>query len=512
MRTQELLWRIPLAILGGLVAALTFPTENIWLLTPLIPALITVAVLGAGFWMATLIAFHAALAFYFSHIEWISQYLGPVPLVALTLSQALSFAPAFGLVALLWLKLRATSANRMIFVVLAAQIWTAREWLANNFPYGGFPWSRLAMTQSESWLSAWVYLGGLSLLSMLLALVGTALAVLIHDWRSNRRQPLALFAIAVTGAVALTPLLIPVGNTQPEGTMTLAAIQGNANAGIFANPDRGSILQNHLDATELALADPRAADIELIVWPENASDLDPLRFAEARAKIDELVDRAGVPLTFGTLTERGGQTYNTTLLWLPETGPVDYYDKKRPVPFAEYVPDRAFWRTFAPDLIDLITRDFGFGVRDGIFNVGSVPTGTLICFEIAIDDIGRDLVAEGAQLILSQTNNADFGYSDETFQQVAIARLRAVETGRSVVNISTVGKSAIFGPDGSVLSELEWYQPGAMVTTVELRSGLTPAMRLGRWFDLINFGIVLLLATYLSFAPKSRKSRGRKRR
>jgi apolipoprotein N-acyltransferase len=498
MRTQELLWRIPLAILGGLVAALTFPTENVWLLTPLIPALITLAVLGAGFWMATLIAFHASLAFYLSHIEWISQYLGPVPLFALTFSQTLSFAPAFGLVALLWLKLRATTAKRMLFVVLAAQIWTAREWVANNFPYGGFPWSRLAMTQSETWLANWVYLGGLSLLSFVLALTGTALAVLIQSWRSRNRNPLAFFAVAAAGVTALVPLLLPVGNTTAEGTMTVAAIQGNANAGIFANPDRGSILQNHLDATELALAHPRAAEIELIVWPENASDLDPLRSDQARAKIDELVNLTGVPLTFGTLTNRGGQTYNTTLLWLPEIGPVDYYDKKRPVPFAEYVPDREFWRLFAPDLIDLVTRDFGFGVRDGIFDVAGVRAGTLICFEIAIDDIGRELVAEGAQLILSQTNNADFGYSDETYQQVAIARLRAIETGRSVVNISTVGKSAIFAPDGSVLDSLEWYQPGAMVTTVELRSGLTPAMIAGGAPDLINLIVVLALSLWLA--------------
>jgi apolipoprotein N-acyltransferase len=504
MQTKELLWRIPLAIFGGLIAALTFPTENVWLLTPLIPAVITLAVLGAGFWMATLIAFHAGVAFYLSHIEWISQYLGPIPLFALTFSQVLSFAPAFGLVALIWLRLRGSVGRRMLFVVLAAQIWTAREWIANNFPYGGFPWSRLAMTQSETWLANWVYLGGLSLLSFVLALTGTALAVLIHGWRGRDRNPLILFAVSATAVTALVPLVLPVGNTTAEGTMTIAAIQGNANAGIFANPDRGSILQNHLDATELALTHPRASEIELIVWPENASDLDPLRSDEARAKIEELVNRTGVPLTFGTLTNRGGQTYNTTLLWLPEVGPVDYYDKKRPVPFAEYVPDRAFWRLFAPDLIDLVTRDFGFGVREGIFEVDGVPAGTLICFEIAIDDIGRDLVAEGAQLILSQTNNADFGYSDETYQQVAIAQLRAIETGRSVVNISTVGKSAIFAPDGSVLDSLEWYQPGAMVTTVELRSGLTPAMILGGLPDLVN----MLLVAGMAFWVAARGSRG----
>lgn len=508
MRTQELLWRIPLAILGGAVAAVTFPTENIWLLTPLIPALITLAVLGAGFWMATLIAFHGAVAFYLTHIEWISQYLGPIPLFALTFVQALSFAPAFGLVALLWLRLRTKPSHQMLFVLLAAQIWVAREWIANNFPYGGFPWSRLAMTQSDSWLSGWVYLGGLSLLSLVLALVGTGLAVLAHGWRLRTRNQLAGFSTAVVALVALVPVVLPVGNTTPEGELTLAAVQGNANAGIFANPDRGSILQNHLDATEVALNHPRAGDIELIVWPENASDLDPLRSSEARTKIEELVNRAGVPLTFGTLTNRGGQTYNTTLLWLPDTGPVDYYDKKRPVPFAEYVPDRAFWRLFAPDLIDLVNRDFGFGVRDGIFDVAGVSAGTLICFEIAIDDIGRELVADGARVILSQTNNADFGYSDETHQQVAIARLRAIETGRSVVNISTVGKSAIFAPDGAILDELEWYQPGAMVATVELRSGLTPAMLIGRWFDIVNFLLVAAVAVVLSAGQ--RKSRSKK--
>jgi len=507
MQARELFWRIPLAMLGGLVAAVTFPTENIWVLTPLIPALIVLAVLGTRFWVATLIGFHGAIVFYISHIEWISQYLGPVPLIALSVLQALSFAPALGLTAMLWLRLKQTTQHRVLFVILAALIWVAREWVANNFPYGGFPWSRLAMTQSESWLSAWVYWGGMSLLSLMLAALGIALAVLIHDWRSRRRKPLAVFAAAVAAVVGIVPLVTPTGSTEVVGSMTVAAIQGNANAGIFANPERGSILRNHLEATELALDHPLAGQLDLIVWPENASDLDPLRHPDARERIDELVNRTGVPLTFGTLTNRGDQTFNTTLLWQPNRGPVDYYDKKRPVPFAEYVPDREFWRIFAPDLIDLIVRDFAFGVRDGIFDVNGVSAGTLICFEIAIDDILRDLVAEGAEIILSQTNNADFGYSDETYQQVAIARLRAIETGRTVVNISTVGKSAIFAADGSVIDELEWYEPGAMVAEVELRTGVTPAMRIGGWFDLLNFALVLGLIAFLTLKPQKRRRR-----
>ncbi|MSZ17148.1 MAG: apolipoprotein N-acyltransferase, partial [Actinobacteria bacterium] len=156
----------------------------------------------------------------------------------------------------------------------------------------------------------------------------------------------------------------------------------------------------------------------------------------------------------------------------------------RPVPFAEYVPDRDFWNLLAPDLIGLVSRDYAFGTRDGIFELDGKPLGVLICFEVAIDDIGRELVAGGAQIILSQTNNADFGRSDETFQQAALARLRAIETGRTVVNISTVGVSRIFLPNGQIISELPIFEPGIMVEKVPLRTSITPAMAVSPYFDI----------------------------
>jgi apolipoprotein N-acyltransferase len=94
---------------------------------------------------------------------------------------------------------------------------------------------------------------------------------------------------------------------------------------------------------------------------------------------------------------------------------------------------------------------------------------------------------------LSQTNNADFGYSDETFQQAGIARLRSIETGRVVVNISTVGLSAIYLPSGEIQSELQWYTAAAMVEELPLYSGLTPAMFVGRFFDYVNALVVIAL-------------------
>lgn len=494
MRYRELLWRVPLAIASGLVALYTFPTENVWILAPLIPGLLLIATAGLGFWWAWLLGFLAGQAFYISHIEWISLYLGPVPLLALSTLQSLYYAFGAALTAWLYKKMKPKGSALIFFGLAAASIWTLREYLANNFPYGGFPWSRLAMTQTDSFMNKWVFWGGMSLLSFVVALIGIFGALWLTN-RTGRSKMPARPVFATLLLVLLVPLITPTSVTTTEvGSRVIAAVQGNANAGLFSNVERGTILQNHLDATELVFDHPLADQIELLVWPENSSDIDPLRSVSAREKIDEIANRVGAPFSFGTITARGDDTFNSTLLWKPGVGPVDYYDKKVPVPFAEYAPDREFWRMFAPDLVDMIPRGFSFGQRDGIFEVDEGFTaGTLICFEIAEDSILRELTEQNAEIILSQTNNADFGYSDETFQQAGIARLRAIETGRVVVNISTVGLSAIYLPSGEVLSEVEWYTPAVMVEELPLYTGLTPAIFVGRFFDLVNAAVVIVL-------------------
>jgi apolipoprotein N-acyltransferase len=485
---KDLLWRIPLGVLAGLIGLYVFPTENIWVLAPLIPALTFLAVLGAGFWKAVFIGFVSGQVFYVSHIEWIALYLGPVPLFALSTLVSLYFALAAGIIAWVWKKIGRSDGSSLKMAILLAAIWTAREFGSGNFPYGGFPWSRLSMTQSESFISSWVWWGGMSLLSFVIALLGALLALAIKNWGAIPKLSFALVAIGLL----LVPLITPIGlTTAQSGTKTIAAVQGDANAGLFSNVTPGTILKNHADATELVLEQEK--EIDLLVWPENASDLDPLRYPEARAVIEEIAQEVDAPFTFGTVTKRADESFNSTILWLPETGPVDFYDKRQPVPFAEYAPDREFWRMFAPELVDMIPRGYSFGVRDGIYEIDDFMAGTLICFEIAEDWIIRDLTHSGAEVILSQTNNADFGYSDETFQQAGIARLRAIETGRTVVNISTVGQSAIYLPDGKVLSEVPWYTPSAMVEEVPLFTGLTPAMYVGTIFDWINLVVVLLV-------------------
>ena len=501
-----LLWRLPVGVLGGLLSSLAMPRENIWPLIFVSVALILVSIRGLKFFSAALVGFASGVAFYMSQIEWISLYLGPVPWIALSVMEALIFAAGAGVIAVVWAwlsRLPSRTNSSALIALAVATIWTAREWVSINLPYGGFPWSRVAQALSDSFLSSLVYFVGISGLSFISVFITVALLQAIESSWKNWRQHVLPLSSAVGVLVLAALFVVPAGSE--SGEVTVASVQGNANAGLFANAERGTFLKNHLDATELLDAEPLKDSIDFIVWPENASDLNPQSNDLAKLQIDAVVAKYQVPLIFGAITESGEEIFNSSLYFAPGQGQIDQYDKKRPVPFAEYVPDRDFWYSLAPDLIGMVSRGYAFGTRDGIFEFEGKNLGVLICFEVAIDDIGRELVRDGAEIILSQTNNADFGRSDETFQQAALARLRAIETGRTLVNISTVGVSKIFLADGSIVDQLPIFEPGVMVETLPLRTSITPAMAIGPGFDLtINVLALCLLTGSIGFWARRR--------
>ena len=509
---SSLIWRLPVGILGGFISSLAMPRENIWPLIFVSVALMLLAVRGLGFLRATVVGFASGLAFYLSQIEWMSLYLGPVPWIALSVLEALIFAIGMGAIALIWQWLTGGKPRAYRSTVIAlsiATIWTAREWVAINLPYGGFPWSRVAQALSDSFLSQLVYFVGISGLSFIAVFITVAILLSIESGLKSLKQSGLVLGTSV--AVLLVALFHVVPFEAESSELTVAAVQGNANAGLFANADRGTFLRNHLEATQLLDNHPLREEIDFIVWPENASDLNPQTNELAKLQIDAVTAKYQVPLILGAITESGDDVFNSSLYFTPEGSQIDQYDKKRPVPFAEYVPDRDFWYQLAPDLIGLVSRGYAFGSRDGIFEFEGSDLGVLICFEIAIDEIGRELVSDGAEIILSQTNNADFGRSDETFQQAALARLRAIETGRTIVNISTVGVSKVFLANGSIVDQLPIFEPGVMVNTLPLRTSITPAMIIGPGFDLLvltaGFGLWAgAIGTRLRTRAKARSS------
>lgn len=482
------LWAaLVLAGLAGAVLDAGFPDRDWWILAPVGVALMLVALLGRGPWTGLFVGFVAGLSFWLIHISWITLYLGPVPWIALGGLESIFFAVGLSLTAVVLRtgpRLWPSRLGRLGLVpVVVAGLWTAREAISAVWPYGGFAWGRVALSQSEgpfSSLVAWVGLSGLSFLIVWLS----ALVVQLLREIDLRRLPRATIGVA---SVALL-LLVPPFTIVQSGTTRLAAVQGASDAGLNAVYSPGQILSDQTSATLPLIGQ---APVDFVVWPENASDIDPLRYPEAAKVLDYISREMHVPLLAGTITYRDGTYYNSSLLWEAGEGAVDVYDKVHPVPFAEYMPNRAFWRPFAPDLIDLIGRDYGIGSRDNIFDINGLRAGIAICFDIADDQLIHNMINDKAEIILGQTNNADFGHTDESVQQLAIARLRAIEAGRTVVNISTVGTSAIITPDGRTVDSLPTWTKGAMVQTVPLSSTITPAMALGRGIEWLVAGLGL---------------------
>lgn len=485
----------PVATLGGLLNAMAYPELGWWPLIFLGTPLILFALVGRRMPGALLVGLLGGFAFWGTHIFWLTVYLGAVPWLALAGLQSIFFALGCALIALAWrageTAFRGAWGRLGLLPVVIAGLWTLREFVTSNWPYGGFSWGRLAFSQSESPfgdLVAWV---GVSGLSFLIAWVS---ALVVQAAREDFGPRRALRSVLPVGLVALL-LAVPAFPVTTSGSIRIAAVQGNSDAGLFAEYRPGEILQDHLEATEPLYGE----DVDLVVWPENSSDLNPLEVSESAAALDLVTERMDAPLVTGTITSDGDDIYNSLLLWRNGEGAVDQYDKIHPVPFAEYLPDREFWYPLAPDLLSLIPRDYSIGTRDNLFEVPSaegenVLAGLAICFDIVDDNLIRQMIDGGAEIILAPTNNADFGRSDESVQQLAIARLRAIETGRSVVNASTVGTSAIIAPDGSTIDRLPTFEAGSMVQDVPLSSTTTLATIAGQAIELSvsAFGLIAL--------------------
>jgi apolipoprotein N-acyltransferase len=185
---------------------------------------------------------------------------------------------------------------------------------------------------------------------------------------------------------------------------------------------------------------------------------------------------------------------NSGQLWLPGRGPVQIYVKRQLVPFGEVIPFRGLLDTFT-SLPSLQPQNFTPGHRAVVFRIGKVRLGDLICYEVGFDNLVRSEVLAGANLLTVQTNDADFevdGQVGETLQQLGMARIDAITTGRAVAVASTTGISAIIGPDGTILARTRTWHRAVLEIRVPLRSQLTPADRVGSWPELAIAGLTVL--------------------
>ncbi|MFF2324416.1 MULTISPECIES: apolipoprotein N-acyltransferase [unclassified Streptomyces] len=481
------------AVLSGALLYLSFPPRPLWWLVLPGFALLGWVLHERGLRAAFGLGLLAGLGFMLPLLRWTGEEVGPVPWLALAAAEALFVA--VGCVGI------AAVSRLVCWPVWAAAVWILDEGIRARVPFGGFPWGKIAFGQADSVFLPLAAVGGTPLLSFGVVLCGFGLFEAVRrfrSWRSTREVPRA--AVAAVAATVLVPVaaalaaLPLVDDSAEDGTATVAAIQGNVpKLGLDFNSQRRAVLDNHVRRTEQLAREVKAGKVpqpDFVLWPENSSDLDPYRNADARILIDDAVRAIGVPTVIGAVVEPDtGPLRNTLIQWDPEKGPVSTYDKRHIQPFGEYIPMRSFVRLFNSD-VDRVQRDFGPGKTVGVFDLGGTHVGLVTCYEAAFDDAVRDTVKHGGQLIAVPSNNATFGRSEMTYQQLAMSRVRAVEHSRSVVVPVTSGVSAIIRPDGTVVQKTKLFTADALVDEVPLRSSLTPATRMG----VLPEGVLALIA------------------
>ncbi|MBK7820258.1 MAG: apolipoprotein N-acyltransferase [Tessaracoccus sp.] len=360
--------------------------------------------------------------------------------------------------------------------VLAPAAWVAMEFAAGKVPFGGFSWARLGYTAVDQPLSGWYAWVGIAGVSYLVALLAHLLLLAAVDSAVRLRAfGFAAAPVLVGGLLNLVPL------TTPTEHVTVAMVQPNVNraekgTGSYAR----SVTNNALSETIHAVAEARAAGTQLsfVLWPENATDVDPILDAETRRLVETAAAVADVPIFVGAVTVGPvpDSRQTTSLWWDPQDGPGEVYHKRDLVPFGEWIPFRDVLLPRLP-ILEQIGRQSIPGEKPGVITgpVEGFPdlqVGTIICFELAYDDTSYDVVRHGAQVVVSQSNTNTYGGTFQVHQQLTINRVRAMELGREIAASTLNSVSSLIDAKGRVVDPTAEFTADTRIFELGLRDNV----------------------------------------
>ena len=391
----------------------------------------------------------AGLVFFLPLLHWSSSYVGWVPWVSLSLLQTAFFS----LLALFAWRRGVSSA------FLFASLFTVIEIARMKWPFGGFGWGRVGHTQVE-------YLSGLY------SIVGVAGVTFVVVTVSTLIVSMQVKTISLLPIPFLISIFLPLPTT--NGSIEVVAVQGGVDElGFDYNKRALSVLKRHADATE-AITD----EVDLIVWPENASDIDPLRNQEAARIIQNVITQTKTPLLVGAVLREELGPKNVSILYNESNRVESIYIKQDLAPFGEYIPIRGIAEFVSPEARRV--RDFQSGSEWIKHEVSGRVFQSIICFEVLDDDFIREGLSR-AEFVVAQTNNATFGRSPQARQQLQIVRARAAEFQRDFAVVSTTGFTAHVNSKGEMVESLEQFVPGSLEMVLETREERSLASRIGSW-------------------------------
>lgn len=491
MTKPRLLTSYIAAIAAGLALYAAFPPVGWWPAAVLGIALLVGVLEGrtwfGSFWWGLV----AGTTFFIPLFDWARVASGVlIAQIGLAMTEALFIAA----MAVLWQGLMRGPLGERTLVRAAAMavIWIAAEQLRSTVPFGGMPWGTLAFSQVGGPLVRLAPWGSVQLVGFALVFVGVLAESAFSSLR-RARIGRALISLAVGGAALLLPVFLPL-STKADSYLTIGFAQGIVprEGELAAGASQSLTVTSNLVDVSRTLP----GGLDLVFWPESASDRDPRMDGSASALIEEASNSLGVPLVLGTQSYPGENRYNEYVVWMPGEGIVDSYSKQHPVPFGEYMPYRDFFRQFTK-AVDQIAINMLPGNKPAFLDVTvehrTVRIAVPICFEVADTGLVAEAIREGSELLIVPTNNASFGTTAESRQQFEMTRFRAIEYGRTAIQVSTVGVSGVVEPNGVVREKTEPWTADARSARVGLRGELTFAARSSAIISAGVFGLGALL-------------------
>ena len=363
-----------------------------------------------------------------------------------------------------------------------------------SFPFGGVPLASLAISQSASPLVGIVRIGGPLLLTFCVLQIGFALSQLVV---APRIKHIAVFSAFIV-LIVCAGIIAPRGNDTGE-TRTIAAVQGGGPQGTLAiNTNPRDVVERHLAATRAI----NSTNLDMVIWPENVIDVADFYNSDERIEIAEQAARLGAPFVVGITEDVNARYFTNAQIVVNEDGTLgDRYDKVRRVPFGEFVPLRGLLETLGAP-VDRIPRDALAGSDIARLQVGDTTVGVAISWEVFFSGRANEGIEAGGSMLVNPTNGSSYTGTILQTQQIASSRLRAIENGRWLVQVSPTGFSAFISPTGEVFDRTGVSEQRVLERTINLRSGRTLYS---------NFGdlpfIVVMVAVLASLAFIARKRR-----
>ena len=363
-----------------------------------------------------------------------------------------------------------------------------------SFPFGGVPLASLAISQSASPLVGIVRIGGPLLLTFCVLQIGFALSQLVV---APKMKHLAVFG-AIVALVVCAGIVAPNGGDTGE-TRTIAAVQGGGPQGTLAiNTNPRDVVERHLAATRAITS----TNLDMVIWPENVIDVADFYASVERTEIAEQAARLNAPFVVGITEDMNARYFTNAQIVVNEDGTLgDRYDKVRRVPFGEFVPLRGLLETLGAP-VDRIPRDALAGSDIAQLQVDDTTVGVVISWEVFFSGRANEGVEAGGSVLVNPTNGSSYTGTILQTQQIASSRLRAIENGRWLVQVSPTGFSAFISPTGEVFDRTGVSEQRVLERTINLRTGRTLYSNLGD----LPF-IVLMVAILGSLAFIARKRR-----